>query len=112
MTPVHPETPMRHLLLAALLALPAGSLAAPAATAPATAAADARLTIPVKGMSCHGCVQHLTATLQQVEGVTGVEVSLERKQAVVTYRAGRVEARQLVAAVTAAGFEPGTPSAH
>jgi copper chaperone len=98
-------------LLAAALLPPVARAAEPAAR-PAHAdvkAADAKVTIPVGGMSCGGCVNTITGRLQQVPGVKAVEVSLEKKRAFVTYDAARVSAKVLVEAVREAGFEPGVP---
>lgn len=106
----------RRLLLAALpavaLLLPAvaAAEAAPARVAAADVKpADAKVTIPVGGMTCGGCVSTITGKLQQLPGVKAVEVSLERKRALVTYDAAKVTAKALVEAVRDAGFEPGVP---
>lgn len=40
-------------------------------------------TISIEGMSCQHCVKTITSTLQGLEGVTSVAVSLEAKNAVV-----------------------------
>lgn len=40
-------------------------------------------TISIEGMSCQHCVNTITSTLQGLEGVTSVAVSLEAKNAVV-----------------------------
>jgi len=41
-------------------------------------------TYAVSGMTCNGCRSHVEKTLQEVEGVAEVEVSLEKKQAEIT----------------------------
>ena len=38
----------------------------------------------IEGMSCQGCVRHVTKALEAVEGVKAVEVSLENKNATVS----------------------------
>ena len=40
-------------------------------------------TYHIQGMSCNGCRSHVEETLSKVEGVTGVEVSLEKAEAVI-----------------------------
>ncbi len=39
--------------------------------------------VKVKGMSCQHCVRAVTKALQEIEGVRGVTVSLDRGEAVV-----------------------------
>ena len=40
-------------------------------------------TYHIHGMSCNGCRSHVEETLSKVDGVTGVEVSLEKAEAVI-----------------------------
>ncbi len=40
-------------------------------------------TYHIHGMSCNGCRNHVEGTLSKVEGVTGVEVNLEKAEAVI-----------------------------
>jgi copper chaperone len=44
----------------------------------------------VEGMSCSHCVNAVTKALNAVNGVVGVEVSLEKKTASVEYDASKV----------------------
>ena len=59
--------------------------------------------ISVEGMMCMHCVARVKAAIEKVSGVESVEVSLEKKNAVVTCSTGSVE--EIVAAVAAAGYE-------
>lgn len=59
--------------------------------------------IQIEGMMCAHCVKHVQDALTAVPGVTGVEVSLEGKNAVVT--GGDLSGEQLTAAVKKAGYE-------
>ena len=59
--------------------------------------------ISVEGMMCMHCVARVKAALEKVAGVESVEVSLERKNAIV--RADLPSAEALVGAVKAAGYE-------
>ncbi|MDK9703288.1 MAG: cation transporter [Sulfuritalea sp.] len=62
-------------------------------------------TIKVDGMSCGGCVKSVTGVLTALDGVTKAEVSLEQKQAVVEFDAGKVTRDQLKAVIEDAGFD-------
>jgi copper chaperone len=62
-------------------------------------------TIKVDGMSCGGCVKSVTGVLTALDGVAKAEVSLEQKQAVVEFDAGKVSRDQLKAVIEDAGFE-------
>ena len=62
-------------------------------------------TIKVGGMSCGGCVKSITGVLTALDGVAKAEVSLEQKQAVVEFDAGKVSRDQLKAVIEDAGFE-------
>lgn len=60
--------------------------------------------ISIEGMMCEHCVKHVTDALSAVNGVTGVKVSLEHKNAVVESDAA-VDDAQLTKAVSDAGYE-------
>ena len=62
-------------------------------------------TIKVDGMSCGGCVKSVTGVLTALDGVAKAEVSLEQKQAVVEYDAGKVTRDRLKAVIEDAGFD-------
>lgn len=103
----------RRLLATAIAALllPTALAAAPArATAAEAAPADARVAIPVGGMTCDGCVNTITGKLQKVAGVKAVKVNLEKKRASITYDAAQVTPKALVEAIRDAGYEPGVPA--
>lgn len=55
-------------------------------------------------MMCQHCVAHATEALKGVAGVEDAQVSLENKNAVVTY-AGEVSDQALIDAVVAAGYQ-------
>jgi copper chaperone len=56
-------------------------------------------------MSCGGCVKSVTGVLAALNGVAKAEVSLEQKQAVVEFDAGKVTRDQLMAVIEDAGFD-------
>lgn len=64
-------------------------------------------TIKVAGMTCQGCVRSVTKVLQAVPGVTGVDVSLERGEAVVTHQPDQPGFDALKQAVEEAGYDVG-----
>lgn len=63
----------------------------------------ARTALNIEGMTCNHCVQAVTKALQQVEGVSSAEVSLEKKEAVVEHTGADLSA--MITAVGAEGYE-------
>jgi copper chaperone len=59
----------------------------------------------VEGMHCQGCVRSVTGAVKEVPGVTGVDVSLERKAATVAFDAAQATPAAIVAAIEGAGFD-------
>ena len=64
-----------------------------------------RIILGVKGMTCSGCVASVERALREVNGVTGVTVSLEHSQAAVEFDADRVTQQALREAIEEAGFD-------
>lgn len=64
-----------------------------------------KLTLKVGGMTCMGCVGSVTRVLQAVDGVSKVDVSLEKAQAEVSFDPSRAKSAELCAAVEGAGFD-------
>ena len=61
-------------------------------------------TIKVKGMSCQHCVASVTKALSEIEGIAGVQVSLEKGEA--TFNENSSVAEQTIKdAITKIGFE-------
>ena len=63
------------------------------------------ITIPVKGMTCDGCVASVKRVLEAIDGVERVDVQLEPGEAKVDYVQGRVDAARLRSAIEDAGYE-------
>jgi copper chaperone len=63
------------------------------------------ITIPIEGMTCGGCVANVERVLKAIDGVRGVNVSLDPGQAVVEFVPGRVDAAHLRSAIEDAGYE-------
>lgn len=61
-------------------------------------------TLRINGMTCNGCVKHVTTALKGVPGVTAVEVNLAEHQAKVVHDPQASPVASLVAAVEAAGY--------
>lgn len=63
------------------------------------------ITIPIGGMSCQHCVASVTNALSSMPGVVGVDVSLEKGQAVVT--GSSLDVPALRQAIEDLGFDAG-----
>lgn len=96
---------MRMMRSAAALAL---LLLTAAWTTPRT------ITLSVPGMTCSTCPITIKKALTQVVGVTRVEVSYERLEAVVTFDDAKTNVDALISATTRAGYpseaKPPTPA--
>lgn len=71
-------------------------------------AASRSATLEVPGMTCAACPVTVKKALSRVDGVSDVQVSFERKQAVVTFD----DAKTSVGALTQATTNAGYPSAE
>jgi periplasmic mercuric ion binding protein len=67
-------------------------------------AATRTVTLNVPGMTCSACPITIKKALNKVQGVSKVEVSLEKKQAVVTFDDTKADTKTLVKATTEAGY--------
>nr|WP_314552806.1 heavy-metal-associated domain-containing protein [uncultured Neisseria sp.] len=63
------------------------------------------VTLNIDGMTCGGCVKSVTRLLEGVEGVEKVEVSLENKNAVITFDESKIDADALIDAVEDGGYD-------
>jgi copper chaperone len=61
-------------------------------------------TIKVKGMSCQHCVASVTKALSEIEGIAGVQVSLEKGEATFTEN-NPVPDQTIKDAISKIGFE-------
>ncbi len=82
------------------------AFAATVLTAGMGLAAEKTVTLVVENMFCASCPYIVKKTLASVPGVTKVDVSFERKTAMVTFD----EAKTNVEALTDATFDAGYPS--
>jgi mercuric ion binding protein len=83
--------------LAAMIALTA-VLSAPAW------AANQTVTLSVSGMTCAACPITVKKALSKVDGVGAIEVSYEKKEAVVTYDDTKTNVEALTKATEGAGY--------
>lgn len=61
-----------------------------------------KTTLKIEGMMCEGCVKSVTESLQKVDKVKKVDVSLKANKAVVEHDGASDD--ELIAAVVDAGF--------
>ena len=67
-------------------------------------AATKTVTLDVSGMTCPACPITIKEALNKVQGVAKVDVSYEKKQAVVTFDDTKTDTTALVKATTNAGY--------
>jgi mercuric ion binding protein len=67
-------------------------------------AATKTVTLNVPGMTCPTCPITVKKALNKVPGVSKVEISLEKKQAAVTFDDTKTDTKALVKATTDAGY--------
>lgn len=66
-----------------------------------------KVKMSINGMTCMACVANVKNTIEGLEGVEKVEVSLEEKQAIVTYVNAKIEPEKIQEAVNRKGFKAG-----
>ena len=59
----------------------------------------------IGGMTCMGCVTSIKNVLEEVSGVSSVDVSLEKKQATIQYDVEKTDVNQFKEVIAGAGFE-------
>jgi Cu+-exporting ATPase len=67
-----------------------------------------QVTLPIQGMTCASCVGHVAHGLEDVPGVTEVQVNLATENATVTFDNGSVPLDTLVQAVQETGYDVAT----
>lgn len=73
-------------------------------------AATQTVAVPVEGMICQICAGRVKSTLKAVHGVDDVEISLEKRNAVIRYDASSVSPEQLARAINELGYKTGAPT--
>lgn len=67
-------------------------------------AATQTVTLSVPGMTCAACPITVKKALSKVEGVSQVDVTFEKREAVVTFDDAKTSAQKLTEATTNAGY--------
>ena len=65
---------------------------------------NAIIHLTVTGMMCEGCVAAVKAALESVAGVKNADVSLEKKEAVISYDPAQATKDEMKKAVENAGY--------
>lgn len=68
---------------------------------------EKKVVIPIEGMSCMSCVANVRKTLSGIDGVKDVKVSLQDKNAIVTYDPKKVTTEQLKNSINKLGYKAG-----
>jgi copper chaperone CopZ len=68
-----------------------------------------KVKMPVDGMVCNACQSNVKKTIKSIDGVSNVEVNLEKKFALFTYDPKKVKIEQVQKAVNDKGFTAGKP---
>jgi copper chaperone CopZ len=68
-----------------------------------------KVQMPVDGMVCNACQSNVKKTIKSIDGVSDVEVNLEKKVALFTYDPQKVKVAQVQKAVNDKGFTAGKP---
>jgi copper chaperone len=61
--------------------------------------------IPIRGMSCTGCVNSIKNVLEKISGVASVEISLDNAQAIIQHDTSLTNNDAFRTAIEEAGFE-------
>ncbi len=71
--------------------------------------AQAQVVIPVEGMTCFSCTEHVERSLKEIDGVNHVTASVPQKSVTVKYRKELVSIEQLVQAINRTGYQAKLP---
>lgn len=97
---------MRSFFIMALLAL--SLLACKQHKSVNQAEADAKpvtVELAISGMMCQGCVETVRSSIAQLQGIDTVIVSLEKANALVTFRPGRTDTLSMRKAIELNGYK-------
>ena len=101
--------------LIALVAFAVIASAAYAGTAPketqeqALPEGQARVVIPVTGMTCGGCCVPVETAVKKLDGIVGAKADYEKGQATVTYEKDKVTVEKIVEAINTTSFKASMP---
>lgn len=63
------------------------------------------ITIKIKGMGCQNCVNAVTESLNELEGISRVNVSLEKESAEVEYDESKINSDKMIEAIKELEYE-------
>ena len=63
------------------------------------------ITIKIKGMGCQNCVNAVTKSLTELEGISKVNVSLEKESAEVEFDESKINSDKMIAAIKELEYE-------
>lgn len=63
------------------------------------------IIIKIKGMGCQNCVNAVTESLTELEGISKVNVSLEKESAEVEFDESKINADKMIAAIKELEYE-------
>lgn len=66
---------------------------------------QARVVIPVEGMTCGGCASAITLTLKRLDGVLFTKADPEKGTATVMYEKDKLSVEQIVEAINKTGYK-------
>ncbi len=101
--------------LIALMAFAVMASAAYAGTTPeetqeqALLEGQARVVIPVKGMTCGACCVPVETAVNKLEGIVGAKADYEKGLATVTYEKDKVTVEKIVDAINTTSFKASMP---
>ncbi|CAG2190351.1 ATP7 [Mytilus edulis] len=70
------------------------------------------VTVDIKGMTCHSCVNNIEGNISKNPGVKSIKVSLADQNGVIEYLKNRVTPQMLCDAIDDMGFEASLPVIH
>ena len=91
------------------MTLPRGTNISPGSSVPAAAAADERVDLPLKGMTCASCASTIERALGKAPGVSKASVNFATKTATVRYDAAETSPETLVGVVKGTGYDAVVP---
>ena len=63
------------------------------------------ITIKIKGMGCQNCVNAVTESLTELEGISKVNVSLEKESAEVEFDESKINADKMIETIKELEYE-------
>ncbi len=63
------------------------------------------IIIKIKGMGCQNCVNAVTESLTELEGISKINVSLEKESAEVEFDESKINADKMIAAIKELEYE-------